>query len=517
MILEAPDNSLYLTTSIHEGQLPDFLERAISVADITAQKDMLLLSALTAASYALPNIRILHAKPQHVYSTNLISLIVAPPASGKGVMNNAERLLDPINDFLLLGDRSAIYSGDFSAASFVKTLAKNDGELFMIQTEMDKMGKNWGQAGNDFSDMFRQAFEHETIRYTRSVGPRRTIDITIKHPRISALLSGTLDQLRPFVGDGLNGLASRFLPYIVEEKIPFDPNVLGHGEQYEQNGVHAVYKTLSIDLFRRWRWLYGLENELRWNLTAEQSEVLGILFADMYNLAFEGLDMPDVFDATVKRMLVIILRIGAILSALRLDIGSPQPELLYCSDDDFRTLATLSEKLLRHAGRMILMLSQNDQKSNRVNDQKVIESNQKSNRVGPKSNRVNDKKVIEFGQKVIESDQKSNRVNDQKVIEFDRKVIESDQKSNRVNNQKVIEFGPKSNRVRLTLKQQKVLEFCDGKPRTAREIIEMVGVKYQTKTVEQYTTKLVLAGVLRPTTTNPNSPNRKYITVHDDE
>ena len=45
----------------------------------------------------------------------------------------------------------------------------------------------------------------------------------------------------------------------------------------------------------------------------------------------------------------------------------------------------------------------------------------------------------------------------------------------------------------------------------------MLGVKNQNKTRQQYTTKLVLMGVLRPTTTTPNDPNRKYITAHDDD
>lgn len=97
----------------------------------------------------------------------------------------------------------------------------------------------------------------------------------------------------------------------------------------------------------------------------------------------------------------------------------------------------------------------------------------------------------------------------EKVIELGKKVIEQDAKSNRAE--------AKSNRVRLTAKQQKVLEFCDETPRTAQEILGMIGVKYQTRTLQQYVTKLVLAGVLRPTTIHKNDSNRKYITAHDEE
>ena len=96
----------------------------------------------------------------------------------------------------------------------------------------------------------------------------------------------------------------------------------------------------------------------------------------------------------------------------------------------------------------------------------------------------------------------------QKVSNLDEKVTNLDKKSNGVT--------AKSNGVRLTAKQQKVLEFCNEMPHTAQEILEMIGVKYQTRTREQYINKLVLAGVLRPTTTKPNDPTRKYITVHAD-
>ena len=94
----------------------------------------------------------------------------------------------------------------------------------------------------------------------------------------------------------------------------------------------------------------------------------------------------------------------------------------------------------------------------------------------------------------------------EKVTEQGQKVIEL--------GEKVIEQEQKSNQVRLTAKQRKVLEFCDVMPRTAQEILEMEGVKYQTRTLQQYVTKLVLAGLLRPTTTHKNDSNRRYITAH---
>ena len=111
-----------------------------------------------------------------------------------------------------------------------------------------------------------------------------------------------------------------------------------------------------------------------------------------------------------------------------------------------------------------------------------------------------EEKVTEQGEKVIELASKSNRA--------DEKSNQAEQKSNQAEQ--------KSNQARLTAKQKKVLEFCDVVPRTAQEILEMLGVQNQNKTRQQYTTKLVVAGLLRPTTVHRNDSNRRYITTHNE-
>ena len=95
-----PTDDLYITPNLQPGQLPEQLQRAISVTNIPSQQDMLLLGTLTAVSYALPRVRILHGQPQHSYYPNLMSLVVAPPAAGKGVLNYTHRLMAPIQDKL---------------------------------------------------------------------------------------------------------------------------------------------------------------------------------------------------------------------------------------------------------------------------------------------------------------------------------------------------------------------------------------------------------------------------------
>ena len=80
--------------------------------------------------------------------------------------------------------------------------------------------------------------------------------------------------------------------------------------------------------------------------------------------------------------------------------------------------------------------------------------------------------------------------------------------------EKVSDLDSKSVKPRPTAKQRKVLDFCDETPRTAQEILDMVGVKYHTKTLDQYINELVDADLLRPTGAKIHDSNRRYITAH---
>ena len=117
------------------------------------------------------------------------------------------------------------------------------------------------------------------------------------------------------------------------------------------------------------------------------------------------------------------------------------------------------------------------------------------------------RKVSDLGKKVSDPAPKVSDL-DEKVSDPEEKVTKQGEKSNQAPH--------KSNQVRLTAKQRKVLEFCDVVPRTAQEILDMVGVKYHTKTLDQYVNKLVEDGLLRPTGAKIHDSNRRYITAHSD-
>lgn len=363
LVLEVPSDERYICTDIHQGQLPRFLEEAVCVSDLPQQQDMLLLGTLTAYSYALPHIKMLHDNGGRVYYPNLMTLIVAPAASGKGIMNNARLLIEPI-DYLLRGiGMRATLATDVTAATFFESLGECGGNAFMMATEMDVLAKAWKKDYSDYSTLFRQAYEHEPFSRERYRGKHK-VRLEIEQPQLSVLLSGTPNQLKPLIGSGENGLASRFLPYIVNDVMLFDKRVLQNGARYSETSAKVVYERLGKELCARWEWLSQQDHDCIWTLTDQQAQVLGDLVLDAEMVMLEHINslqlsnpepMIKAVVAMTNRMVVTLKRIGLILSAMRLE-PCTLPETLYCSEDDFRTMILLGEKFLRHGFEMTRLL-----------------------------------------------------------------------------------------------------------------------------------------------------------------
>ncbi|MBO7629814.1 MAG: DUF3987 domain-containing protein [Bacteroidales bacterium] len=369
-----PSDDLYITPNLQPGQLPEQLERAISVTDIPSQQDMILLGALSMISYATPRMRILHGNPQHAYYPNLMTLVVAPPAAGKGILNYTKKLVQPIHDELLRHMSAAFIPANSSSAAFIDLLAHNGGQGVMFETEMDVLSQVWKHDYGQYSHMLRQVFEHETVSRSRKGRDGEVLYVEVPEPRLSVLLSGTLNQLKPLLGNRDNGLASRFMPYLVQDVVPVDPRAFSHGDKQQENSAQTLFRELGQDILRRWKWLSSQQQDITWSFTDEQAAIIADLFDDGYRLAFEGMQLPISFDPAYKRMAVTIKRIGTVLSLLRLPLSSSACEMnpgetvpptsspiLYCSDEDFQTLVLLAEKLLRHAALMTLLLPEEEQ------------------------------------------------------------------------------------------------------------------------------------------------------------
>ena len=339
---------LLITTHLKPNQLPKPLEEALSVAPEGEMRDMLLLSLLTNIGYALPAMRMLHGRPHHTYSPELLTMVVAPAASGKGVMNYGRLLLQAIEG---KSGKKVYIPANSSASALLKVMDEYDGRGIVFATEMDTLTQTLRAAYGHFGDIVRCIFEHETVSQLRR---QNNEFIEIREPRIAMLLSGTPNQVAPLLRNRENGLMSRFACYVVNSRVGFNDNVWD--VEAEGNIPHEaqLYDRLATELGDRYLWMSDASHECYFYLTSTQLKSIKRMFRSEYDTYSE--EFSDLFDGTLKRMPVIMKRIGMILTGLRLDMTQPLPERVVCSDEDFQTMLLIGHKLLMHAAMVFQMM-----------------------------------------------------------------------------------------------------------------------------------------------------------------
>lgn len=340
---------MFITSHLGSEQLPGIVQDALKVAKTPSTKDMLLLSVLTNAAYAVPKMRTYHGENRHDYGPDLMTMVLAPAASGKGVMNYGRRLLRAIE-----GEhgKQVYIPANASGSALIALLQRFQGRGIIMATEMDTLSQALKSGYGQFSDALRCMAEHETISQLRR---QNNEFIEIKDPHVSILLSGTLNQLTPLIKSRENGLASRFACYVVREAPEFEDSVWDADRPADYAHTEmALYDRLSEQLGERYVWMESHDYVCRFALTDAQRQRVKRLFrSEVENYIRE---YGESFRSIVHRMPVVMKRIGMILTGLRLDMSQPMPEHVTCSEDDFNTMALMGHKLLMHAALMYDLL-----------------------------------------------------------------------------------------------------------------------------------------------------------------
>ena len=350
-IISSEGADTLITTHFRQGQLPWQVEKAISIAPEGEMRDMLLLSLLTNYAYALPAMRMYHGFPHHVYGPELMTMVLAPAASGKGIMNYAKQLLQGIEkehgEFIFL-------PANTSAAALMSYLQMLKGRGIMMATEIDTLSKALSSTTGGFSDTLRCMFEHETISKLRK-GQEELIEIP--DPHFNVLISGTYNQLKPLIKSRENGLMSRFACYVVKQTQDFDDRVWLDAEEDAIPQEVVLYAQLAKEISQRYAWMKNAKHACYFYLTDAQRKSITRMFRGMYETLRPA--FGNEFDSILKRMPVIMKRIGMIFTGFRLDMNEPLPERVVCSEDDFEAILLIGHKLLLHSAMMYQMLPQN--------------------------------------------------------------------------------------------------------------------------------------------------------------
>ena len=348
--------NLHIVENMDVNNLPELMKSVLSLAHTPAEKDMLLMSALTACSSVLPNLYFKYGIGAKRYYPNLQLFIVGSAACGKGIANLALELVKPIHEKMPL-----IIPGDATYPAFYQTLAKQKGRGYIHESEGSVITDIWRSSTANYNTALRKAAEHETISRARC----REASV-IENPQLSMVLTGTFSQYHALVPSIENGYFSRLLTLIVDEHQAFN-------SQYVQPSENSgdVIKAAAEQLFHLYEQLFS-SHPIEFRLTPDQRTRLGHHLETAYPTLIRMLG--EDFHSVVLRMAVHIERIAMILTVLRscsprysaeqepLSITSEldsdtsslssargvRPENIVCTDEDYQTAELIGNKLILH-------------------------------------------------------------------------------------------------------------------------------------------------------------------------
>ncbi|MFK7000737.1 DUF3987 domain-containing protein [Flavobacterium oreochromis] len=323
------------------------------------ERDIVLISNLVVLSNCFPNISGVYHRDR--VFPHLFALIIAPAASGKGVMGYSRILIEKIHKKIYTESLAKhkesfkksrkdvnvevealqvkILPANISTSEMYSYLGSSSHGLIIIESEADTLSNMLKNDWSNYSDVLRKVFQHEPISISRKVD--RVFE-DISEPKLSVLISGTPHQLQPLVNSTENGLYSRFMIYNFDEISPlknvFDSNARNVKEEFEKLG------TLIFETYGK---LSEINNLIEFSFSeAQQSKFLDLLSPireDVITNHYEG------FIASVHRHGLIMFRIAMILTIVRNLDGVEKNKELVCSDVDFDISYEIMTTLLRHS------------------------------------------------------------------------------------------------------------------------------------------------------------------------
>ena len=314
-------------------KLPSILQDACKNYMEGRERDVFLLSAITAVSGCLNNVYMKHAK--HKAYPNLCSVIIAPPASKKGTLKDARPFTSKITfDEVSVAEELGLIEvevyeprvwigADSSAASLNGILRANDSRGVLWSTELKTLRNIFKQDFGNYTSTLLKAFHNEPIEVNRRGSNGKPEQLIIENPKFSVLFSGVTEDLQWLIAGRDSGLTSRFLIYAFNDVSEWE-DMFGDEDVEDLLEGPALKLAERIEAYR----IAGTQFKLQ----AHQRQ--------MHNSVFTKLHKDNLANSdAVKRSGLAVAKIAMVLSAVR---GmSSSNGVVYCHEDDFQAAITM--------------------------------------------------------------------------------------------------------------------------------------------------------------------------------
>ena len=384
---ELRERTPFLPSTITDG-LPPLLADALRFYTDRRERDMAFLAACTVLSACLPGVWGVYNR-KRVYP-HLFTVEVAPPATGKGCINDMRSLADryaslieaetkrkeddylqqleewELKKTLAHQKKQPVRMADapqkastcyffiptqITKAKLLIHLAEN-GETggLMVDSEIDTLLSAGRQDYGQFDDLLRKAFQHEPVASSRKTGNEM---IRIERPRLAVLLAGTPGQFSRLVPDVENGFASRLLLYTCRSQAVWqDVSSAGEAIHFDTYLSTLSERVMGVALWLRKRRLQVLLTQEQWVELNRHFERL-LHETDVFG--------DETFLGAVKRHGLMAYRLCMIFTALEaasLDYGVDKQ---YCNAVHFRAALAIVDVCLEHSRLLMTQLKASDE------------------------------------------------------------------------------------------------------------------------------------------------------------
>jgi hypothetical protein len=351
--------------------LPDILRQGALAFTDNRKRDVFFSGAIAILSGCLPKVTGVYAQ-ERVYP-HLYTFIIAPAASGKGVLKNAKRLADKYHQKVVEESRSAqkkhelemldyknkqhqvkkgeplpekpeeppfkivFIPANCSQARIIEHLQANDGQGIICETEADTMSSTKKQDWGDYSSIMRGAFHHEKISVSRKTNNEF---IEVNEPRLAITITGTPSQAPRLIASAEDGLFSRFMFYAYKNEIEWqDPSPQNKGIIFNDH-----FDNLADVLMQSIDFLEHSPTEIL--LSADQWVSLNSNFRSRLSdvTIFTGEDAASI----VFRLGLITFRLCMIFTAMRKVENAEMSDVMYCTQADFNNALMITQTYLQH-------------------------------------------------------------------------------------------------------------------------------------------------------------------------
>jgi hypothetical protein len=271
-----------------------------------------------------------------------------------------------------------ILPGNTSSPKVYHHLQNTNDSLLIFESEADSLSNMLKQDWGDFSDILRKAFHHESASISRATEDRH---YEIKNPKLSIVISGTPNQLKPLISSVENGLFSRFMYYYFED-VQGWKDVSPEAQVLD---VEDVFKSSARIVSQLYDKLHLRQNPLEIKFPKNQWD----LFQTEMSLATDTLIKSGKFDfiSVIKRHGLMTFRIAMILTVLRNNqLINDEINDLNCSDEDFARSLDIIKIMIEHS---LFVFDMNDKSSVYLpmNERKLLHElpNQFSRAIGANS------------------------------------------------------------------------------------------------------------------------------------